>query len=424
MLKRDAAIEAAAARIMARCEELRAISAEQDAYTRLYLTREHRAAGDLIAGWMEEAGLAARMDAVGNLIGRLEGLDPAAPALVLGSHFDTVRDAGTYDGQLGVTTAIEVAAALNAAGEAPAVPLEVHAYADEEGVRFRTMLLGSGFVAWLEGAEILTRADAAGVTIAEAMRGFGLDPAWIGEARRRPGELRGYLELHIEQGPVLEAEGLPLGTVTGFAGQSRGTVTLRGEAGHAGTVPMRLRRDALAAAAEAVLAIESVARGTADVVATVGELSVLPGAGNVIPGEARLTLDLRSADDARRAEALAAIRAALDDIAQRRGVAIDLTVGSETSALACDPDLIAIVDRACEAVQGRALPLVSGAGHDAMAMARLCPVAMIFLRCEGGVSHNPAERVSEADAGAGFAALIHAVGQVMAKCQAQVTPSS
>jgi allantoate deiminase len=424
MLKRDAAIEAAAARIMARCEELRAISAEQDAYTRLYLTREHRAAGDLIAGWMEEAGLAARMDAVGNLIGRLEGLDPAAPALVLGSHFDTVRDAGTYDGQLGVTTAIEVAAALNAAGEAPAVPLEVHAYADEEGVRFRTMLLGSGFVAWLEGAEILTRADAAGVTIAEAMRGFGLDPAWIGEARRRPGELRGYLELHIEQGPVLEAEGLPLGTVTGFAGQTRGTVTFRGEAGHAGTVPMPLRRDALAAAAEAVLAIESIANGTSDVVATVGELSVLPGAGNVIPGEARLTLDLRSPDDARRAGSLAAIRAALGDITASRGVAVDLVVGSDTPALACDPDLVAIVDRACKAVQGRAVPLVSGAGHDAMAMARLCPVAMVFLRCKGGISHNPAESVSEADAGAGFAALLHAVRPLIAERNPQLTPSS
>jgi allantoate deiminase len=424
VLRRDTAIEAAAARIIARCEELRAVSAEPNAYTRLYLTPEHRAAADLIAGWMEEAGLAASMDAAGNLIGRLEGLDAAAPTLVLGSHFDTVRDAGTYDGQLGVAAAIEVAAALNESGAAPAVPLEVHAYADEEGVRFHTMLLGSGFVAGLEGPAVLARTDAAGVTMAEAMRGFGLDPGRIGEARRRPCEFRAYLELHIEQGPVLEAEGLPLGTVTGFAGQTRGTVTLRGEAGHAGTVPMRLRRDALAAAAEAVLAIESVARSTADVVATVGELSVLPGAGNVIPGEALLTLDLRSADDARRAEALAAIRAALDDIAQRRGVAIDLTVGSETSALACDPDLIAIVDRACEAVQGRALPLVSGAGHDAMAMARLCPVAMIFLRCEGGVGHNPAERVSGADAGAGFAALIHAVGQVMAKCQAQVTPSS
>jgi allantoate deiminase len=187
---------------------------------------------------------------------------------------------------------------------------------------------------------------------------------------------------------------------------------------------MPLRRDALAAAAEAVLAIESIANGTSDVVATVGELSVLPGAGNVIPGEARLTLDLRSPDDARRAGSLAAIRAALGDITASRGVAVDLVVGSDTPALACDPDLVAIVDRACKAVQGRAVPLVSGAGHDAMAMARLCPVAMVFLRCKGGISHNPAESVSEADAGAGFAALLHAVRPLIAERNPQLTPSS
>jgi allantoate deiminase len=415
LLKRDDITEPAASRIMARCAALRAISAEPDAYTRLYLTPEHRAAADLIAAWMTEAGLAARMDAAGNVIGRMEGVKAGAPALVLGSHFDTVRDAGPFDGQLGVVTAIEVAAALHENGGPLPLPLEVHAYADEEGVRFHTMLLGSGFVAGLQGPEILERSDGAGVTVADAMRGFGLDPERIDEARRRPGDFRAYLELHIEQGPVLESLGLPLGTVTAFAGQTRGGVIVRGAAGHAGTVPMALRRDALAAASEAVLAVEQVARGAEEVVATVGELTVVPGAGNVIPGEVRFTLDLRSRDDRRRIAALDTFGGWLGTMAGRRGIAVELNVGSDTSALSCDPALVATIDRACKAVQGRSVPLVSGAGHDAVALARLCRVGMIFVRCKGGISHNPAESVSEADAGAGFAALLHATRQALSE---------
>ncbi len=245
---------------MLRCGELRAISASPVSYERLYLTREHRSAAERIMGWMAEAGLSARMDAAGNLIGRRDGADPTTPALVLASHFDTVRDAGAYDGQLGVVTAIETASALGALGIDLPFPLEVHAYADEEGTRFHTMLLGSGFLTGLEGPETLARADHDGISIAEAMRRFGLDPERIGEARRQAGEFRAYLEVHIEQGPVLEGEELAVGTVAAIAGQIRGTVTITGLAGHAGTVPMKMRRDALAGAAEAVLAIEDVAR--------------------------------------------------------------------------------------------------------------------------------------------------------------------
>jgi hydantoinase/carbamoylase family amidase len=285
----------------------------------------------------------------------------------------------------------------------------VHAYADEEGTRFHTMLLGSGFVTGFERPEVLSRTDADGVSIAEAMRRFGLDPDRIGKARRQAGDFRAYLEVHIEQGPVLEAESLAVGTVTAIAGQTRSTVSVRGQAGHAGTVPMPMRRDALAGAAEALLAVETVARDDAALVATVGEIQVEPGASNVIPGDARFTLDLRSADDGKRRAALRLIQSEFDQIAARRNLTISINIGSGSTAVACDAELIAAVDAACDAVQGRPLHLVSGAGHDAIALATLCPVGMIFVRCKGGISHNPAESITEADAGAGFAALTRTV---------------
>ena len=395
----------AAARIMARCVELRAISADPNAYERLYLTPQHCAAAERIIGWMADAGLAARMDAAGNVIGRLEAPDSKAPALLLASHFDTVRDAGAYDGQLGVITAIETVAALSRSGAKLPFPIEVHAYADEEGTRFYTMLLGSGFVSGLEGPETLIKSDAEGVSIAEAMRRFGLDPGRVGEARRKPGEFRAYLEVHIEQGPVLEAEDLAVGTVTGIAGQIRGTVRVTGLAGHAGTVPMPMRRDALAGAAAAILAVEAVGRSDPDLVATIGEIKAEPGASNVIAGAVQLTLDLRSTDDAKRGAALTEIRMRLADIASERNLAVELVVASDTPAVDCDPKLIAAIDAASQTIQGRSIHLVSGAGHDAIALGRLCPVGMIFVRCKGGVSHNPAESITEADAGAGFAIL-------------------
>ena len=273
------------------------------------------------------------------------------------------------------------------------------------------MLLGSGFVTGLEGPDVLAETDAEGVSIAEAMRRFGLDPQRIGEARRRPGDFRAYLEVHIEQGPVLESEGLAVGTVTGIAGQIRGTITVKGLAGHAGTVPMELRSDALAGAAEAILAVEEIARSDPDphLVATVGEIRVEPGASNVIPGEARFTLDLRSGDDAKRAAALEELRDRLAEIAADRNLTIDLSVASDTPAVDCDPGLIAAIDQASEAVQGTPIHLTSGAGHDGIAMAALCPIGMIFVRCKGGISHNPAESITEADSGAGFATLLRTV---------------
>jgi allantoate deiminase len=270
-------VAAAAARIMARCAELRTISAHPSGYERLYLTPEHRMAAERIMGWMNEAGLSARIDAAGNVVGRWACGDPDAPALLLASHFDTVRNAGTFDGQFGVVTAIEALSALRDLDLPPPFPIEVHAYADEEGTRFHTMLLGSGFVTGLEGPAALSKQDAHGVSIADAMERFGLDPARVEEARRKRGDFRAYLEIHIEQGPVLESENLAVGTVTGIAGQIRGTVRVAGTAGHAGTVPMPMRRDALAGAAAAILAVEAVARTDPHLVATVGEIRAEPG---------------------------------------------------------------------------------------------------------------------------------------------------
>jgi allantoate deiminase len=401
----------AAARIMARCGELRGISADPERYERLYLTPEHRVAADRIGVWMAEAGLSARLDPAGNVIGRWEPEGASGPALVLGSHFDTVRDAGTYDGQLGVTTAIEVVTTLRDLGRPLSFPVEVHAYADEEGTRFHTMLLGSGFVSGLEGPEVLAKADADGITIAEAMRRFGLDPARIGEARREPAEFRGYLEVHIEQGPVLEAEDLPVGTVIAIAGQVRGVVTLMGAAGHAGTVPMELRRDALAGAAECVLAVERTADADADpaLVATVGEVRIPTAASNVIPGQVAFTVDLRSGVDENRRAALKTMKKRFEEIAERRNLGIEWTFGPDSAAVSCDPALIAAIDAACDAEQDYPVHLTSGAGHDGIAMARLCPIGMIFVRCKDGVSHNPAESITEADAGAGFAALLRTI---------------
>jgi len=403
-----------AGRILARCADLRAISADPERYLRSYLTPEHRAAAELLLGWIREAGMTARLDAAGNVVGRLERGGADAPAVVLGSHFDTVPDAGRYDGILGLVTAIECAGRLAASGRRLACPLEVYGFADEEGTRFHRGLLASGLVAGLPAGGLLELSDDAGVTLRAALTEFGLDPDTLRAAARRPGDFRAYLELHIEQGPVLEATGLALGTVTSIAAQLRLQATVSGVAGHAGTVPMRMRRDALTAAAEAVLAVEAVALGDPGVVATVGELAPEPGGSNVIPGRVRFSIDLRSSEPSHLTRARSEIERRLREVAARRGTPVSIELVSGKEAVACDPALAELIDRACAGVTGRAFRLASGAGHDAASMARLCAVGMIFVRCKDGLSHNPLEDISEADAGAGLAALSRVVGDLVA----------
>ena len=380
-----------------RCEALALCSETPAALTRVYLSEQQRAANMLVLAWMHEAGLTARIDAIGNIVGRYEGLQPGLPCLMLGSHLDTVRDAGKYVGMLGVVAAIECVHALNASGTRLPIAVEVVGFADEEGVRFSATLLGSRAIAGTFDATTLEKTDRDGISMRDAMVHFGLDPSNIAQAARRRDEVAAYVELHIEQGPVLEAEGLAVGVVTAINGANRFVVEIHGMAGHAGTVPMQLRRDALAAAAECVLAIESLARTTADLVATVGQIEAFPGATNVIPGRVKLTIDVRSPRDEERVRASATIRQTVEKCCALRNLAVSITPTHESKTAACTPWLMAQLGEAiaAEHIPVRALP--SGAGHDGMAMIALTDIAMLFVRCKGGISHNPAEAITLAD---------------------------
>jgi hydantoinase/carbamoylase family amidase len=385
--------------LMGKLAELAAVSDGPEGLTRLFLSPAHKQAVGLVAGWMRAAGLEAHVDAIGNVVGWNK---VAGKRLILGSHIDTVRNAGWFDGNYGVLAAIE---AVQRAGTLP-FGVEVIAFGDEEGVRFAMTLSGSRAVAGVFEPAALDTLDADRVGMGDALREFGGDPDGVAGLARDPAQVLGYVEIHIEQGPVLEAEGLAAGVVTAINGASRFAVSVTGQAGHAGTVPMAMRHDALTAAAEMFLAVEAVARERADVVATVGAVSVKPGAPNSIPGAVNFSIDLRAPVDADRLEAASAIRAGLDRIAVSRRVDYELMQIHEAPATACAPWLQARLGAAVARRTGRAFSLPSGAGHDAMAMAALCPVGMVFLRCRGGVSHTPEEFLSAEDAEMGVEILV------------------
>lgn len=366
--------------------------------TRVYLSDEQRAANDLVLGWMREAGMTAKLDAIGNCFGRYEGSTHGLPCLMLGSHLDTVRDAGRYDGMLGVITAIDCVHALNEAGKRLPFAIEVIGFADEEGVRFGTTFLGSRTVAGTFKKEALDAVDKDGVRLADAMRSFGLDPARIGEAAHTCEAVLAYAELHIEQGPVLEAEGHAVGVVTAINGATRYSLEVEGFAGHAGMVPMGLRKDALTAAAECVLAIEARAASEPDLVATVGKLETLPGAMNVIPGRVRFSLDLRSPQNEQREAAVADVLRKMQAICERRGVILHAKKMHDEPVARCADWVQAQIGAAIQADGRPVRPLPSGAGHDGMAMQAITDIGMLFVRCQSGVSHNPAEAISEDDA--------------------------
>lgn len=387
------------ARAVARCDELGVApySDAPDLLFRAYLTPAFAAAQRRIAEWMFEAGMTTRIDEACNLIGRYEGSDPAAPPLIIGSHIDSVRDAGRYDGPLGVMLAIEAVAALNEAGKRPRFPIEIYAFGDEEGSRFPTAMLTSRAVAGTLDPAMLDVEDAKGMSLDEALAPFELSDLTFVKAAHGPA--LAYLEAHIEQGPALEALGLPVGIVTGIAAQLRTIVTVTGTAGHAGTTSMALRRDTLTAAAEMVLAIEAIARAEAsDLVATVGKLEAAPGAPNVIPGRVTFTIDIRSGDQPRRDAAAEHILTEITAIAQRREIEVATEETNDLAASPCDPHLTDLLEQSVIAQGITPHRLVSGAGHDAMIIAALCPTAMLFIRCKGGISHNPAEHVDPADA--------------------------
>ena len=408
----DPAAAERAIRAADRCDRLAACSEEPGAITRPYGSPSLREAERLVAAWMEAAGLTARRDAVGNLIGHRPGPTPAAPTLCLGSHLDSVRDAGRWDGPLGVMVAIAVAERLHAEGRALPFALDVLAFPDEEGLRFHTAYLGSRAWAGSLDPALLDRADAEGTTLAEAVAAFDGDPDVLRHGTEPPANLLGYVEAHIEQGPALERLAAPLAVVTAIAGQTRVALALAGEAGHAGTVAMPLRRDALVGAAELVVAVEALALATPGLVATVGSLAVEPGASNVVPGRVAASLDVRHPDDAVRTRARDELRRTAAAIAERRHLALDWNVVQENPATPCDPALTAALAAAVAAADLPVHALVSGAGHDAVIAAAVCPVAMLFVRCAGGVSHNPAESVAVADVAAairvmdGFVAML------------------
>jgi len=373
-------------------------SEDEQKLTRVFLSPEHEACAKAVMTAMRAAGMTARIDAIGNVVGRYEAVETGAKTLITGSHIDTVRDAGAYDGNLGVALPIACIADLDSRGKRLPYAIEVVAFGDEEGVRFPTTLSGSRTLAGTIDISVLSVTDAAGTTLDEALAHFGCDSSKIAAEARRREDVLGFVEVHIEQGPVLEAEGLPVGTVTAINGASRFSVTVKGMAGHAGTVPMNLRRDALAGAAEMIAAIEQRAAAEEGLVATVGRLEAAPGAINVIPGQATFTIDVRAPENAQRATAVADVKQQLKTIAERRGLEIDITLLYEEGAAACDPRLMEQLDRAIERQGLRALRLPSGAGHDAMALAALCPIAMLFVRCGGGISHNPLESITGEDA--------------------------
>ena len=400
-----------AQRICDRCEALARHSEQPDGLTRVFLSPEQRAVSDLVRGWMGAAGMDTRIDAIGNVIGRYEGERPGLPCLMLGSHLDTVRDAGKYDGMLGVVAAIECVADLSARAVRLPFALEVIGFADEEGVRFSATLLGSRAVAGTFDPAWLDKCDAAGVAMRAAMQVSGLDPARVADAARRPDDVLAYVELHIEQGPVLEAEGLPVGVVTAISGGNRFNVEVVGMAGHAGTVPMGLRRDALAAAAECALAVERIARSMPEVVGTVGRIEALPGAINVIPGRVRFTLDARAPGDELREQAVAAMRDAFEAIAAHRDVTVTLAPIWEARTAACSPALQRQLTQAIHAEGVRVHHLPSGAGHDGMAIVAIAPIGMLFVRCTGGISHHPAEAVTVGDVGIAARVLARFIAQ-------------
>jgi allantoate deiminase len=390
-------MKARAQRAIAECRRIAAISEEPNRITRRFLTPPVREVHKLLRERMEALGMTVTLDAAGNLRGLWQPQGSRAKRLIVGSHIDTVPNAGAFDGILGVTMALECAEIAQEL-KLP-LTIEIVAFSEEEGVRFGVPFIGSRAAAGRFDPALLKLKDADGVTLEDAIRDFGLDPGEIEEAAVGEDAL-GFFEIHIEQGPALEAEGLQVAAVTAIVGQSRHTLTWTGHANHAGTTPMHLRRDALAGAAEWIVATESLAQRTEGLVATVGHLDVEPNAANVIAGAVRVSLDVRHADDSARKSAVEALLAQAKAIAARRGLALQCARQMDQPAVPMDERLTAFLAEATEAAGLPVKLMPSGAGHDAMVMASRVPTAMLFLRSPGGLSHHPDETVLEEDVAA------------------------
>lgn len=390
--------------VIARCRELARVSDLPGETTRLFLSPATRDAHTLLTWWMRKAGLAWRVDDVGNLRAVREAADPAAPRLLLFSHIDTVPNAGAFDGPLGVVLALEALDAL-AEDELP-FSMEVIAFSEEEGIRFGFPFLGSLAVTGQLTQEHLERRDAAALTVQEAIAAFGLSPERVADSCPIDPRIVAALEIHIEQGPVLEAAGASLAVVEAIVGQSRFELTFEGQANHAGTTPMGLRRDALVAAAQWITEVDRYAAGYKQLVATVGRVEVLPGAVNVVPGTVRATLDVRHPKDESRHAAVANLLTRAEAAGTARGVHVKAAATSEQRSVPMDRALTVAVAQAAERAGYPTQAMFSGAGHDAMILAPHVPTTMLFVRSPGGLSHHPDETVRVEDVQAALATLI------------------
>ncbi|XP_050371658.1 allantoate deiminase 2 isoform X2 [Argentina anserina] len=422
---------------VARLHQLGKVSDDDGHLERIFMSPAAVRAGDIICEWMEDAGLRTWVDCLGNVHGRVEGRNASAEALLMGSHLDTVIDAGIFDGSLGIISVISALKVLSINGKLGELkrPVEVIAFSDEEGVRFQSTFIGSAAIAGILPGSALQISDKSGVTIQDALKKNSIEitEEHLQQLRYDPKSVWGYVEIHIEQGPVLEWVGFPLGVVKGIAGQTRLKVTMRGSQGHAGTVPMSMRHDPMAAAAEAIVLLESLCKHPQDflsfdgqcksysleslassLVCTVGEISTWPSASNVIPGQVTFTVDLRAIDDVGREAVVYELYNRLYQICDRRLISCTIDRKHDANAVICDSDMTSKLKsaaylglkRVTGSVQDEVPVLMSGAGHDAMALSHLTKVGMLFVRCRGGISHSPEEHVLDDDVWASGLAVL------------------
>jgi allantoate deiminase len=398
-----------ATHVISRCYELATFTEVPGETTRLFLTPPMHDVHALVRGWMEDAGMTVHVDAVGNMHGLWPGSTPNAPRLLIGSHLDTVPNAGAFDGILGVVLGIAVVEELQ--GKHLPFAIEVVAFSEEEGVRFSRPFLGSlAYIGKLD-EEILARVDRNGITVHEAIRAYGLDPAQLPSAVLSD-DAFAYLEFHIEQGPILEREDIHLGVVEGLVGQTRMELVFTGHANHAGTTPMSLRHDAITAAADWIVAVEQYAASHEGLVATIGKLHVSPGAANVIPGRVTASFDVRHANDSVREVAVAAMIQLAESAVAKRGVKLAAQTQLEHTAVPLDSHLVALLRKAAAKAGFPSRTMTSGAGHDAMILAPIVPSVMLFLRSPGGVSHHPDETVLPQDVEASLATAMEFLTQL------------
>ncbi len=380
---------------MDRCEVLANFSEENSALTRRFCSPPMKQVHKEIGSWLEAIGWTSEIDAAGNLLGHNTNVD--RPAVLIGSHLDTVRNAGKYDGVLGVMIGLAIAELIRESKTELAFDVEIIGFSEEEGVRFDSPYIGSSAIVECFDSQVLGQKDEDGITVEMALESFGCNPTEIGNASFANRNMAGFIEVHIEQGPVLEMENCPVGAVSAIAGQTRATIGFEGKAGHAGTVPHVHRRDGLAGAAEFISAVEKKGRETDGLFATVGDVRVEPNVSNVVPASAIVRVDLRHESDSVRMMAWQALKELASQIAGRRGLILTLETNLNQPAVQMDKEITNYLMKAISDCGYKPVQIPSGAGHDAVIMARMVPTSMLFVRCRDGISHHPDEHVEEAD---------------------------